>query len=70
MPEPQIWLLLAGINFYPNKADQLRGAVNDIASIELGLKGYHKEINIIKLVASVTGENQAKMPRLKMSICG
>ena len=56
MPEPKIWLLLAGINFYPNEADRLHGAVNDVSIIELGLKEYYKEINVTKLLASVTGE--------------
>jgi len=62
MPEPQVWLLLAGINFYPNEADRLRGAINDIGSIELGLKEYYKDINVIKLVASVTGEGGQSAP--------
>jgi len=62
MPEPRIWLLLAGINFYPNEADRLRGAVNDIASIELGLKEYYKEINVTKLLAPVTGEPGQSAP--------
>lgn len=56
MSEPRIWLLLAGINFYPNEADRLHGAVNDVSNIELGLKKYYKEINVTKLLASVTGE--------------
>ena len=56
MPESRIWLLLAGINFYPNEADRLHDAVNDVSNIELGLKEYYKEINVTKLLASVTGE--------------
>jgi len=44
MPEPQVWLLLARINIYPNKADQLRGAINDIASIKTGLKEYQNAL--------------------------
>lgn len=56
MPEPRIWLLLAGIDFYPNEANRLQGAINDVLSMELSLKEYYKEINVTKLLASVTGE--------------
>ena len=56
MPATEIWLLLVGINFYPNEANRLRGAVNDVSDIESSLKRYYREINVIKLVASVTGK--------------
>lgn len=55
MPEPQIWLLLVGIDFYLKEANQLRGAKNDVTSMELSLKEYYKEVNVTKLLASVTG---------------
>ncbi len=56
MAQPKIWLLLVGINFYPDKARQLRGAVNDVLDIELSLKEYYKEATVLKLLASATGE--------------
>lgn len=56
MSKPKVWLLLAGIDFYPVKAQRLCGAVNDISEVELALKGYYKETNVTKLFASVTGE--------------
>ena len=62
MPEPRIWLLLAGINFYPNEAQRLRGAVNDVRNIELSLKKYFKDINVTKLLASVTGKPSQIIP--------
>ena len=52
----KIWLLLVGINFYPEEAQRLHGTVNDVRDIELGLKECYKEINVTKLLASVTGE--------------
>lgn len=62
MPKPRIWLLLAGIDFYLNEANQLQGAINDVLSMELSLKEYYKEINVIKLLASVTGESGQTAP--------
>ena len=56
MPKPRIWLLLVGIDFYLNEANRLQGAINDVFRMELSLKEYYKEINVIKLSASVTSE--------------
>ncbi len=56
MSRHKIWLLLVGINFYPEEAQRLHGTVNDVRDIERGLKEYYKEINVTKLLASVTGE--------------
>ena len=66
MPELNIWLLLVGIDEYPNKDYQLYGAVNDILDIELSLKEHHKEINVIKLMAPISSDSgPAPPPRLE-----
>lgn len=62
MAKPTVWLLLVGINFYPDKAQQLCGAVNDVMDVELGLKECYKEITVTKLLASVTGESGQSAP--------
>ncbi|MCJ1242791.1 hypothetical protein MMC14_010800 [Varicellaria rhodocarpa] len=66
MPELKIWLLLVGIDEYPNKDYQLHGAVNDILDIELSLKERYKEINVTKLMAPISSDSgPAPPPRLE-----
>ena len=62
MPEHQIWLLLVGINFYLDENVRLRGAVNDVSRMHLSLKRFYKDINVTKLLASVTGESGQTTP--------
>ena len=57
MSKSQIWLLLVEIDFYFKKINQLRSAKNDVTSIELSLTKYYKKINVIKFLASVTGNS-------------
>ena len=58
-----MWLLLVGIDFYPEKSNRLRGAVNDVSDLELSLTDQHSEIKVIKLVAPTTGDpNQISPP--------
>ena len=62
MSEPKIWLMLVGIDFYPDRANRLRGAVNDVLDMESSLNDHYRDANIIKLVASVTGEQSQTAP--------
>lgn len=55
-------LLLVGINFYVEEANKLRGAINDVSSMELSLREYYKEINVTKLLVSVTGNPGQTVP--------
>ena len=59
----EMWAVLVGLNFYPNPANRLLGAVNDIDDIELTLRDHYGTVKITKLVAAVTGEqNQIQPP--------
>ena len=62
MPEPKVWLMLVGIDFYPDRANRLRGAVNDVLDMESSLNDCYRDANIIKLLASVTGEQSQTAP--------
>lgn len=41
MPEPVMWIMLVGIDFYSDKVRQLRGAANDVSNIKESLKEFH-----------------------------
>ncbi|KAL6713006.1 hypothetical protein ACLMJK_009402 [Lecanora helva] len=62
MSEPRVWVLLAGINFYPDEALRLKGAVNDVVDIERNLKTYFKIINVTKLLAPVIEGSEQRTP--------
>ena len=52
MARPKTWILLIGIDYYPDSNFRLRGAVNDALSIELSLKRYYGEATVFRLLAS------------------
>ncbi|KAL9121380.1 MAG: hypothetical protein Q9187_002064 [Circinaria calcarea] len=62
MPNFKAWLVLIGIDFYPESANRLRGGVNDVNEIEITLQNRYKDLEIIKLVASVTGDSAQVEP--------
>ena len=55
--------VLIGIDFYPDAANRLRGAVNDVNDTELMISDEYNDIEISKFVAPVTGDpDQATSP--------
>ena len=60
--DSKAWILLIGINFYPEKENRLKGAVNDVQEIERELKGRYNDNKVIKLVASVIDQDGQPLP--------
>jgi hypothetical protein len=62
MAPPQIWLVLVGIDFYPEEAERLLGSVNDVKEIESIMNRYYKNVNTIRLEAAISEDPKQTLP--------
>ncbi|KAI0529880.1 caspase domain-containing protein [Xylaria digitata] len=60
--KPRIWAVLVGINFYVEKVNRLKGAVNDVGLFEKLLKSIPSLHDIQIFTADITGDDYQSQP--------
>ena len=62
MTNSKVWVVLIGIDFYPEPVNRLRGAVNDVNEIERTLSESYQDIEITKLISAASGDLDQSSP--------